>query len=99
MNSRFSFPSPEPEPPPADSKIIQYANKIKLTLYRSERGNVYGRYAVQGDFGSLGGGDFESEKDIPADEGLRFIRGLITQFEQSQRESGDGGLEMEGGAA
>lgn len=79
--NRFSFP-PEPDPP--GNEVVRRAGTLKIELHRDDNGGFYGEYEVKGDFGSISGID----TGVPVDDGMRFMRGLIAEFERSHKEGG-----------
>lgn len=88
MTPRF-WNSPPPEPHPRDSEIIRKATRLKIELYADKDGDLHGEFSVSGGFGMFGEDDCEGDVDKCARqqaEALRFVRGLLGEFER-KRES------------
>lgn len=83
-----------PPPHPRDAEIIKRATHLKVDLWADKDGDLHGSFEVGGGFGMFGEdeyGDDEAKFGRQQTEALRFIRGLLAEFE---RKRGDDGLNV-----
>jgi hypothetical protein len=81
----------QPEPHPRDSEIIRKATRLKIELYADKDGDLHGEFSVSGGFGMFGEDEYGNDDDKFArqqSEALRFVRGLLTEFERKRDQKG-----------